>query len=312
MKKLIIALCVTCALSVASASMFPGVTGVDGDPNPTANDVNKNIVQPIMNLTPDTLAKELLPALPKPIAGAGRVAAVVVEPVVDAEGTPNPVASGSALEKAITTAGAKGYHNLVVVDAGTYQVSTEGLTLPANITLAGVGKTSTIIKANSITSSAVAVKSVTIEATQFSVGASCDFTNVQIQGALIINAGDVTLTNSDINSQESTAVTVNGVHSFKLKNSSVTSNDVGIEVNNAERNVIVASHITAATTINITQSPTLILLNNYYSGGEPKFSGAVGSNEVCHGNIDIATGLPVPNYASGVTQFCQSPTGAVK
>ena len=241
-------------------------------------------------------------------AGEGRKQVIVVEPVFIHD-TPDAAASGNALSSALQTARTKSYRVLVYVDSGTYEVDSTGLTLPANVTLMGAGESSTVIKANAITSEAPSIANLSLQVTNITQTQTSRMHNIAVTGGIIVNGGNITLTDMQVNAPSAAAITINGVSGYTLKNVQATSGATGLAINNTVQGIVEGSTLVAETPIDVTENAAATFANNVYRKGAPRFYGNYKTSlQKCHNNIDADTGLPVPNYASGVSQLCVVPT----
>ena len=251
------------------------------------------------------IAKGVTPLLP---AGIGRKQVLVVEPVLTG-GTPDAAVSGAALATAIQTANAKSYPVVLYVDAGQYTIASSSIALNKNVTLEGAGRNATVVKVNDITSAAPAISQLTLTTSLLTQTQSCLLHNLDINGALSLSGESVVARYVDIvtRTSEHAALTIGKLASFS--NLAITASTTGLIVNSATKGTVLNSTFTAPTPISMTANSEVLFANNIYQGGAPHFYGDYHtSKQTCHNNISLPTGLPVPNYASGVSPLCVAPT----
>lgn len=251
-----------------------------------------------------SLESQIEPFLP---GGAGRRQVINVEPVFNQD-TPDVSASGKALVTALQTAGEKPYPVLVNVDAGTYEIANTGLSVPANVIVTGAGSASTHIQANAITSSSPSITNVNLQVTTLTQNQTMTMQHVLITGSVLVNGGTFTLRNADINAVSGVALTLNGVSGYTLSHVNASSSTTALTINNTVKGFVMGSSLSAPTPINVTENAPAVFVNNVYNNGAPRFYGDYKTSmQRCHNNVDGDTGLPVPNYASGLSSLCVAP-----
>lgn len=263
---------------------------------------NHNVAA-LQALTPQALEQQLNPFM------AHRLQVTLVEPVLK-DGQPDVTASGIALEKAINAAGEKNVPVEIFVDAGNYTI-TQTLVIPANVSLQGETQVASHIKALSIQDNGAGLSNLTLDAQQLSIASTTTLNHVQYTGTLAIDGGNVTLRDSAIvNDGTLPTVVVGDAKTIQFDNVTISApKGIAVQVNSAAvTGTIKNSTLTGTKAIVVSENAALLLVNNKLSGALQLNGTATTSKQHCHANYD-ATGLPVPNYASGVSNLCQAPSG---
>jgi hypothetical protein len=301
MKKRYLLLLLSTLASSAMALDITGLAPVDGPTYASAMQVNKNLVSAIENYAPSALAAQLIPFLPATPAGAGRTSVLMVEPQQDSSGEPSPTASGAALASVMAKASSSSAPVTVLVDPGQYTVAS--LAIPANVTLEGLGNSNTIINITQLNSSAPLVKSLTINSQTVTITDSGEIDNSVINGALILNGGNVMINRTRVNGDTQAAISVGSVSSLNMNNDSVTSRAAGMVVNDAVPGLINNTRFVGATTISLKANAPMNFFNDVFNGAQAYFGDNASSAQHCHNDVDENMS-PLPNAQWAATNSC--------